>query len=598
MSSHSLLAWKPKVELKFVGERAGGLASAGILRLPALSVVEGKPDVPPILATPVCFEGRWRVSCGAMYPDRDVARVGRAICLALAGGPCSQGWSGLTPAGWDVLGSVARAEGVAPLLCHALGRTGWPAGVPDAVRDDLEAACYGTAARNALLYDELLRLLEILSRSPPIPAVLLKGVALAVTLYPDPALRPLSDVDLLVPPHRVDGAVARLKAQGYREHSPAMAPGLNRLVGHHVALESGDAVPLRVEIHWTLVAGERHHHAPDVAWFWDQTEEWKVDDPLPSVFQLTPTAHLLYLAAHLMLQHGGARARLLWFYDLHLLIEREAGRIRWGELAQRAREFHWSAALLAALNGARERFGTPLPEGFPALLTTERDALAARLARRWAAPLQTRATAVWNAASSLDRSARLRLMLGVLLPSPAYVRYRYRPCPAWLWPLCYPYRWFDVLREGIATLWRMINHRFTVLHSPFFILLLFALGVALVRLGSPPRVVVAWETASEVDTAGFLLYRSGSSDGPFSLLTRAPLPAEGDPLVGASYRYEDRDVAWGQRYFYQLEEVERSGVRNRFPQVVGGRAGAGWPWALAGGGFLAVLWFAGSRKQV
>jgi hypothetical protein len=121
------------------------------------------------------------------------------------------------------------------------------------------------------------------------------------------------------------------------------------------------------------------------------------------------------------------------------------------------------------------------------------------------------------------------------------------------------------------------------------LVLLFLLGAALVYFGSPARVVIEWETASEVDTAGFLLYRSESSDGPFSLLTETPIPAQGDPLVGASYRYEDREVIRGRCYSYQLEEVERSGTRNSFPQAVEGCAGVRWLWALAGGALLAIL---------
>jgi hypothetical protein len=119
--------------------------------------------------------------------------------------------------------------------------------------------------------------------------------------------------------------------------------------------------------------------------------------------------------------------------------------------------------------------------------------------------------------------------------------------------------------------------------------LLFALGVSAVRIGSPARVIVTWETASEVDTAGFHLYRSRSPEGPFSPIRQSPVPAEGDPLVGASYRYEDEAVVWGQRYFYQLEEVERNGTRNRYPETVTGRAGVGWAWALGGGALLAAL---------
>ena len=119
--------------------------------------------------------------------------------------------------------------------------------------------------------------------------------------------------------------------------------------------------------------------------------------------------------------------------------------------------------------------------------------------------------------------------------------------------------------------------------------LFFFLGVALIRLGSPARVVVTWDTASEVDTAGFFLYRGRSADGPFSLLDETPVPATGDPLVGAAYHYDDREVVWGQRYYYQWEEIEEGGGRNRYPEVVEGRAGLGWPWALAAGALLAVV---------
>jgi hypothetical protein len=120
-------------------------------------------------------------------------------------------------------------------------------------------------------------------------------------------------------------------------------------------------------------------------------------------------------------------------------------------------------------------------------------------------------------------------------------------------------------------------------------LVYFILGLVVVYLGSPPKIVFTWETVSEVDTAGFLLYRSDSPTGPFSPIVETPIPAKGDPLVGASYEYEDRDVVWGQRYFYQLEEVERSGNRNTFPEIVDGKAGGGWPWALAASVLLAVV---------
>ena len=119
-------------------------------------------------------------------------------------------------------------------------------------------------------------------------------------------------------------------------------------------------------------------------------------------------------------------------------------------------------------------------------------------------------------------------------------------------------------------------------------LILFILGTAAVGLASPARVVVTWKTDSEVNTLGFVLYRGDSSAGPFSRLNETPILATGDPLTGAEYRYEDRRVAPGKHYFYQLEEIERSGSRRRHADMVEGQAGLGWLWAGAVGGGLAL----------
>jgi len=121
------------------------------------------------------------------------------------------------------------------------------------------------------------------------------------------------------------------------------------------------------------------------------------------------------------------------------------------------------------------------------------------------------------------------------------------------------------------------------------LVVIFLAGVGAVRLGTPARIEVTWETASEVDTAGFYLYRCAASERAFTPITEELIPARGDPMMGASYRYVDRDVRWGQRYVYQLEELERGGARNRFPNVIEARAGAGWVWALASGGAMTLL---------
>ncbi len=88
-------------------------------------------------------------------------------------------------------------------------------------------------------------------------------------------------------------------------------------------------------------------------------------------------------------------------------------------------------------------------------------------------------------------------------------------------------------------------------------------------------VVVEWSTASELDTAGFNLYRAQSPDGPFIQINTNLIPASPDPLVGGSYKYEDQQADAGKVYYYQLEDVEYNGSVSRFGPIEVKAASAG-----------------------
>ena len=78
---------------------------------------------------------------------------------------------------------------------------------------------------------------------------------------------------------------------------------------------------------------------------------------------------------------------------------------------------------------------------------------------------------------------------------------------------------------------------------------------------SGDSVVVAWQTASELNTLGFQLYRSLSAKGPFTLLNadNPLITARGSAQSGATYSYTDFQ-ADGVRYYYKLQEVEYSSM--------------------------------------
>lgn len=73
---------------------------------------------------------------------------------------------------------------------------------------------------------------------------------------------------------------------------------------------------------------------------------------------------------------------------------------------------------------------------------------------------------------------------------------------------------------------------------------------------NPKEVKIHWTTASEIDNAGFNLYRSESEHGEYIRINDTLIPAEGSPIQGASYEFVDKDVRNRRIYYYKLEDID------------------------------------------
>ena len=85
-----------------------------------------------------------------------------------------------------------------------------------------------------------------------------------------------------------------------------------------------------------------------------------------------------------------------------------------------------------------------------------------------------------------------------------------------------------------------------------------------------------WRTESEINTAGFNIYRGivrgrfglGRSDAPdMEKINEDLIPAKGSTTSGAEYTYIDENVKNGFTYIYQLEDVEYGGGATRHEPV-------------------------------
>jgi hypothetical protein len=275
-----------------------------------------------------------------MKPDLP-ASVWPLVHRAAAGEP----WPPSSPAAADLLVAQASRQGLLPLLFEAHDE------MPGLVQDAL--ARHGAwrrlhLRRMARLGEAIPRLCAIL---PGEPLVLLKGADYIHRIYPRPDLRPMDDIDVLVPRERIDAVCARLEAAGLRKRFPA-GP-VARVPAYHERVFEWDGVIL--EVHHSFIQRPRHRVDYDAVW----RRRLPVAGEGWSAFRLSDPDALAYHA--LALSVDAFAVPLVRYVDLWLMLGLAPG--AFAPAAARARE--WQA--VHAFYGAfRQAFGF-----FPEMRTAE-----------------------------------------------------------------------------------------------------------------------------------------------------------------------------------------------------------------------------------
>ncbi len=69
-------------------------------------------------------------------------------------------------------------------------------------------------------------------------------------------------------------------------------------------------------------------------------------------------------------------------------------------------------------------------------------------------------------------------------------------------------------------------------------------------------VLLEWATETELDNAGFNIWRSQDGDGNYVRINSYFIPGEGEAGLGAEYSLTDYNVTNGVVYYYKLEEID------------------------------------------
>ena len=268
------------------------------------------------------------------------------------------------------LTTLAVRHGMLPLVARYVGSFGAAgASLFAALRPRLLEGSRVAMALTAELLAVVRRLEE-----RGIPVLAYKGPALAIQAYGEPTLRRFGDLDLVVEPTALDGAVAALGELGFRAE-PFGSPEQRAAVlrdGHHLGLSREAAI---VELHWRF--GKRiFGYAEELDGLWERRQTLSVAGAAVPV--LAPGDHLLALSIHASKEAWSALEGILSIAMLARALPPEA----WGAVTARARAWGCARALQVSLLLAEELFATPAPAALWAALPPDRGtrALARRLA--------------------------------------------------------------------------------------------------------------------------------------------------------------------------------------------------------------------------
>lgn len=135
---------------------------------------------------------------------------------------------------------------------HLLGPLAYQAGIKEFKADYIAAALH--AERRATFLAEAVEALV------SIPVMRLKGIAYLDDLYDDPALRPMTDIDLMVPADRFAEAADRLKDLGYHDDGKR---NQRSPVNHAVTFRRRESA---IDLHRSMVQAGRMHIDLDAVW--------------------------------------------------------------------------------------------------------------------------------------------------------------------------------------------------------------------------------------------------------------------------------------------------------------------------------------------
>ena len=260
---------------------------------------------------------------------------------------------------WEMFLLSLKNQWISPLLYWKITTLSAAAHLPHHVVEQLRNSFLWSRFRTLQMDKQLSGMLDAFQQAG-IDILILKGPALARSVYPDPATRPSSDLDILIKPAQVERAGALLQELGYRRKARRSMPFLKEIYYDDTFFSPEKARHFRgLELHWDLYVCHGKTREVGVEDLFQRSVELKT--PSLTMRILHPIDALMYGAINI---RNHSHNRLTWIYDIALLTGHLRKTDDWKILQQRCVEWRGRNAMEIALKQAQDWAGISIPFGF------------------------------------------------------------------------------------------------------------------------------------------------------------------------------------------------------------------------------------------
>jgi hypothetical protein len=261
------------------------------------------------------------------------------------------------PLDWDYLLGASTVHGVSPLLLGGLEQVCRvaPVKVPAQIWEALHQLARVSRERNRRMFSLVEELFSEFHKAD-IPAMALKDAQLAWEVYPDLTLRPMGDLDVLIPAAKYDTAKRALENIGFKAQIPPF-----RVLDYYWSwgfVRDG----MWIDLQWNIMQ-EQWDNCGEGTWKFDLERMWRNAGTMrvgtTAVRVPKPEDMLFHLCVHL---EGHAYGELILFCDIAELLRHYDGCLDWNYFLLLTRASEAESTVYYVLLLVRRMFDAVVPE--------------------------------------------------------------------------------------------------------------------------------------------------------------------------------------------------------------------------------------------